>query len=152
MYPISCWRCRVSKVFLLSLQLIQLLSSSSLPCCLPVCTYYQLSFLNGFHENGQKKLYFDCPLSFSEWSTSTAVRKKILLVSWLPLSLPHLCHHAHSVHPSLLLQPSLSCGFCLSLPYRSCLLSAFVKQYNCNDRQTMARKKPSCLKSCLDPL
>lgn len=114
MYPISCWSCRVFKVFLPSLQLIQLLSSSSLPCCLLVCTHYQLSFLNGFHENGQK-LYFDCPLSFSEWSTSTAVRKKILLVSWLPLSLPHLCHHAHSVHPSLLLRPSLSCGFCLSL-------------------------------------
>lgn len=151
MYPISCWSCGCLRSF------FRLFSSFNF-CRLQACRVVFLSvhttssvFLMAFMKT-VKKLDFDCPLSFSEWSTSTAVRKKILLVSWLPLSLPHLCHHAHSMHPSLLLRPSLSCGFCLSLSYRSCLLSAFVKQYNCNDRQTMARKKPSCLKSCLDPL
>lgn len=74
------------------------------------------------------------------------------LAGSLFLCLLLLCYHAHSLHRSLLLQPSLSCGFsvCVSLSHISCLLSASVLQYNCDDSQPRAHKKPSCSKGFLD--
>lgn len=152
MYPISCWSCRVFKVFLPSLQLIQLLSSSSLPCCLLVCTHYQLSFLNGFHENGQKTLFRLPPFFF--WMKHKHSSEKENLACKLAPSLTTTLMPSCAQYAPLPSPPTLPFVWILSLSlsYRSCLLSAFVKQYNCNDRQTMARKKPSCLKSCLDPL
>lgn len=88
-------------------------SSSRLLCSLPIRRYQQLCFVNGFHDNGQKTSFRLPPLLF--WMKHKHNRETESLACWLAPSILLLCYHAHSLHRSLLLQPSLSCGFSLSL-------------------------------------
>lgn len=95
------------------------------------------------------KLFFWVP-PFFFWMKHKHYRETESLTCWLAPSLPTALMLSCAQFAPLPSPPTLPSEWILSLSYISCLLSASVLQYNCNDSQPRARKKPSCLKDCLD--